>query len=277
VNNLLDVAEARQVWIQDRVRSGAIPKIDQVDNERLIMERRQQLVDAERNFQSASIKLSLFYRTPEGEPAIPSSHQLPAIFPATQWLDDNQISAAKLKFLEFRPEFDIIDREIDQLKIEQKFLFNQIFPKLNFVGEFSQDYGNGSSSKKGDESFVGLNLDFPLFMRKGLGKFQAVKSKRRILETKRQFLQEKISNILLDTTSEVRATYNRVSLNEKELELANRLEAAERTKFRLGDSNLIFVNVREQATASVSIRNIKARRGHHFALVKYKVLTGSMF
>ena len=63
----LDLLVADRVQqIEQRVQSVDLERIARIDNERLIASREAKVIDAERKLQMATIKLSLFMRTPEG-------------------------------------------------------------------------------------------------------------------------------------------------------------------------------------------------------------------
>jgi outer membrane protein TolC len=52
--DVLEIAEARQKLLEEGVREGQIPRIEAIDNERAILQRRSSTVEAERAFQQSS-------------------------------------------------------------------------------------------------------------------------------------------------------------------------------------------------------------------------------
>ena len=65
---LLQVAEERDRQISERVAKGDLPDFDRVDNQRAVLQRRSQLLTAERGVKSTEFSLSLFYRNHAAEP-----------------------------------------------------------------------------------------------------------------------------------------------------------------------------------------------------------------
>ncbi len=78
---LLALAEVRDAQIRARVRAGAIPAIEALENQRVILSRRRSLVSARRDVERASYTLSLFTRGDEGEPRIPTAERIPTEMP----------------------------------------------------------------------------------------------------------------------------------------------------------------------------------------------------
>ena len=62
----------------------------------------------------------------------------------------------------------------------------------------------------------------------------------------------------------------RVKLATAEAEAARKLEQGERKRFVMGDSNLIFVNLREQTAAEAAIREVDALLDFQKALAAYQ-------
>jgi hypothetical protein len=65
---LLTIAEARDKGLLERVKHGDVPVFERKDNERAILQRRAQLVTAERGLQQAAIELSLLFARRLGQP-----------------------------------------------------------------------------------------------------------------------------------------------------------------------------------------------------------------
>ena len=66
-----------------------------------------------------------------------------------------------------------------------------------------------------------------------------------------------------------------VELAQREYEMAKQVEEAERAKFELGDSTLLSVNLREQATFDAALRRIDSLVEYHRARVSYQAILGT--
>jgi outer membrane protein TolC len=101
---LLTIAEARDKGLLERVKHGDVPVFERKDNERAILQRRAQLVTAERGLQQAAIELSVVSRDASGNPRLPSENELPSDIPRYISRLEPQISSDINKALEQRPE-----------------------------------------------------------------------------------------------------------------------------------------------------------------------------
>ena len=77
-----------------------------------------------------------------------------------------------------------------------------------------------------------------------------------------------------DALSALRAARTRVQVARRELEVARRLEAAERSRFELGEGTLLLVNLREQASTEAALREVDALADFHRAMASYRAATG---
>ena len=59
-------------FVEEAAAAGEIARIEIVDNQRAVLERKSAVISAERELQNAVFELSLFYRSASGEPQIVS-------------------------------------------------------------------------------------------------------------------------------------------------------------------------------------------------------------
>ena len=78
------------------------------------------------------------------------------------------------------------------------------------------------------------------------------------LDAQLRLLGDRIRAEVLDVLSLMRASAARAELAAVEQRLAQQIEEGERTRYALGESSLLFVNLREQATAEAALRQIEA-------------------
>jgi outer membrane protein TolC len=79
---------------------------------------------------------------------------------------------------------------------------------------------------------------------------------------------------LRDASSAMLAALERHGVAVRELELARRVEEAERDKLELGDSSLLLVNLREQATFDAALRELEARLDARRAKAAFDAASG---
>ena len=253
--DLLALAEDRQAGLEQRVASEDLPEIELVDNERLIASRQAKLVDAQRKLQQATIKLSLFLRDPAGMPRLASADLLPN-FPtpaAPAAMVDGALAAEALAR---RPELRLLDLERRRAQVDYDQAANMMLPAVDGMMTAAQDVGAPSSPSRDKsplELEAGAMLDVPLQRRAARGEMQTAQGKMVQIAAKRRLVEQKIVVEVQEARTALAANYEVYLQALRSVELARQMEEAERIRFDSGDSNLLLVNLREQATADAEL------------------------
>lgn len=275
--SFLDLATIRKNGLETRVKRGDLERIELVDNRRLIVSREAKLVDARRKFEQTSAKLSLFFRNADGEPQVPTLEMLPKSFPAAE-VPEEEISGEDLQIAyQNRPELQVYDLQIRQVDNELAWANNQKLPTLDAAIAGSDDVGEPTSSKKDKsplELEAGLYFDVPIQRRKAGGKVIALEGKRAQLVAKKRFSENKILNELQLANAALKAAYQRIGQASESRDLARQMEEAERKKFDLGASNLLFVNTREQQSVDAQLTEVEAKLEYFDAKAAYHAALG---
>lgn len=271
--SLLEIAQLRNDGLNKRVDLGDLPRIELTDNQRLIVSRQAALIDARRKLQQSAIKLSLFMRTPDGQPSIPTESHLPAAFPEAPWVDSKQMEGDIELAMANRPELVSLEFLRRQLDIDLAQARNLYLPAVDVVLLGSQDMGAAASPKRDKSPFeleASLQVSVPLQRRKARGKIQATEGKLQRLSAKIRFTQDKIATDVQQVYAALLAAYDRIAKAKESLKLARTMEQAERRKFDLGDSTLLLVNLREQATADTAKSVLQAMLDYYLAQADYQ-------
>ena len=85
---LLNIALKREKALKTRVERGDIAEIALVENEQFILQRREILAGARRDFDNAANRLSLFLRDENSEPVVTDLRDIPSQFPRN-WVPYN--------------------------------------------------------------------------------------------------------------------------------------------------------------------------------------------
>lgn len=273
-DELLKIAMDRTEGLRKRVDRGDAPAIELTDNERLIVSRRTKLIDAQRKFQQSAYKLSLFLRDESGNPRIIDANRLPPRFPDEDDPSLRNLDADIQLAISNRPELRALAIVREQLNIDLANAQNLCLPQVDAVLVGSQDVGAPAKKKLDDKGPFELEGGFvasvPLQRRKAQGKSQAVEGKLAQLQAKTQFTQEKIVAEVQSARVALVAAYQQLTQARQALDLARQMEAAERRKFDLGDSNLLLVNLREQATADAAVTEVEAQLNYFNAQADYR-------
>ncbi len=90
------------------------------------------------------------------------------------------------------------------------------------------------------------------------------------------FARDQVTAEVRDAASAVRAAHERTLLAAREVTVALDLADAERERFRLGDSTLFVVNLREQAAVDAELRQVGANLDYLRALTIYEQVTAKL-
>jgi len=270
---LLNIAKQRVDQVANRVRLGDLPAIENTENDRVILQREALLIAAERELQKAAIDLSLFLRLPGGQMLLPSNDVLPDSFPQLKTFlveDENQaIDLAQKR----RPEVKEFQSRREKVAVDRQLEENNLKPQVDLVIAASQDLGAGSPTRARTELDATVVMNIPIQTRRQRGRIGAQEAKIAQIDQQEQFARDRIATEVRDAISEVNASFQRVEVAKKELILAKKLQELEVARFNLGDSTLLFVNIREQTAAEAAIRKIKAMNDFFNALANYQAAT----
>jgi outer membrane protein, heavy metal efflux system len=271
----LQLAESRDSQLADRVKRGEIPEIERIDNTRTILQRKNVVVQAERDLSLAAQELSLFLRASNGEVQVPDTARLPTVMPAVaaQKADG---PAVEQDALARRPDLRRSALQIDRLNVEVDFASNQRYPGLDVSIAASRDFGMNDPglNKPVLEAFA--VLDVPILNRPARGRLEAAEQDRARANLQLKLQRERVLADIRGARIALNAAKERAELASKEYVLAKQLATAEVTRFDLGESTLLAVNLREQASAEANIRSIDAETDHRRAIANYTFATSGL-
>jgi outer membrane protein TolC len=253
-----------------------VAEIEGVDNQRLIVSREAKLIQAERKFLQAAVDLSLYYRNEQGDPHVVSAARL-AAFPEPNRPDEHQLDNDLGMALELRPELRYIRLQRQKTSVELNMARNQTLPSLDTGMYAAQDVGQ--QTPKGDKTpfqlEAGLYFDVPVQRRQAQGQVRAFEAQLAQISAQERYYADRIvADVRFAMTGLVTA-YNELMRAREGVVLAERMEQAERDKFAAGNSNILFVNLREQATADTRLLVIDALENFHLAEAEYRAALGA--
>lgn len=271
--DLLRLAQDRVWQIEQRVESGDLERIARLDNQRLIASREVQVIVAERRLQMAAIKLSLFLRTPDGQPLLPGIELLPGQFPVPVPPEIEQMQRDIQAALAARPELVELDLQARQASVELEQAENMRLPKFDAILEATQNVGESTlpnNSKDPLQLEAGVYGELPLQRREARGKTAAARGKLAQLRAKREFAVDKIAAEVQDALSALEAAFNKIQQTGTGLELSRQTLALGREAFDAGDADLIVLNIYEQAVADAQLSWIAAQVEYFAAQAEYQ-------
>ena len=284
---LLDVALERQKQLEARVAKGAEARIVLTDNRRLIVERSAKKRGAERDFQMASIRLSLYHRDETGQPVRAGRELLPERFPIERMPADEEFSRDLELVEEHHPILRRFENERDRVMLKIAQARNATLPSLDLRVELSRDFGdaNGGIDEKGKFSSASrsetevkalMSLRMPVQQRKARGRLAAAKLRLSKIANESRIAEERIIASALEAIERLKAAYEQTGLARENAELARTLRDAESRRLDLGLSNLIDVNIREIQAATAETELVDAQRAFFRATAEYEARVASM-
>lgn len=266
---LVNLADMRNQQYRRKIERGAIAPIDQLDTERYLLKRRGKVVEMEQKLAEKALKLSLFYRDDQNNTLVPSENALPGELSLAPLPTPQQVREQREAALERRPEMQDMRLEREQLQIDRELANNLLAPQI----DISASTGT-RVDKVNPEVMLGLYVQVPLQRRKARGKLDKAEAKIVGLDAQRTQLTASLEADINAAYVALEAAQARVELAARELELARRVEAAEKRRFELGSSTALLVNIREQDRLDAAVRLIDARRDHHVAAAMFCLATG---
>jgi len=276
--SLLQLALERDGGLRKALELGNIAEIEVVDNQRLIVSRRAKLIEADRKLQQAAIKLSLWLRSPDGIPRVPVPQLLPPEFPEPQLPNRELMQAAADVALNVRPELARLSLVAQQAEVELANARNDLLPGLEFSVDASQDVGEASNSLRDKQPFkltAALLADVPLQRRDARGRMQSAQGKLAQVNAKRRFTGDKITAEVRDAISALITARDRIRQARRSVELNLQMERAEQRRFELGNSDLLVLNLREQATANAAQTEVDALAEFFKAMADFRAAIAS--
>lgn len=273
--DLLRIALERDAAIARRVERGDLPGIDRLDNERLVVQRRTFVIAAERRFEQAAIELSLYYRDLNDEPVVAKRDRLPTTFPGYPSPEPQTFDTDVRSAFDLRPEVRRLQLLADRAGIDLDLAENQTLPGLDLtvLGTAPLDDAPYKDKKDFDVKAT-LEFKMPVQRRDAFGRADVARTQIQRIQFEAQFARDRIRAEIGDALSARVAAFRQITEFQRNLELARRLEQAERRSFDLGRSNLIFVNLREQATADAAALEVDAIAEYLRTLADYAVACG---
>jgi outer membrane protein TolC len=270
----LRIAKERDDFIQRSIRFGNMAEVEQIDNRRVIASRDSALIAANRKSRKAAIDMSLYLREPTlGQPLLVESARAPQQFPAPQ-RPAMQALDSDIEFaLRMNPEIYRLRLEQQRTGVQLDYAKNQALPDLQGGLYTSKDVG-GEASPSGNKTPLkmeaGLLFEVPLQRRNARGQIRSTEAELSRLRAEERYAADYTTTKVQDAIVALDAAYQRIDLAVEAVELAKRMEDVERTRFAAGQSNILFVNLREVTTNDSRLMLIGAYADYFFALADYR-------
>ncbi|MCA9494614.1 MAG: TolC family protein [Myxococcales bacterium] len=248
--DLLDLALRRDAGLRREVEEGTRAPVTLIDNQRIVLERSDQLAASEAAVVVAARKLGLYLRAPDGSPAPPPSDRLPEAWPAPRPMPDPELDVATVAA---RPDLRALDAAIDAARRERSRARNAVLPDLDVVLGAAVPVAGSEAELKG-----GVKLSSPVLLRKERGSLAAADAALDGLTQVRRGTLDAAHAALAAARAEHDAAEQRVALATEAAERAQELLILERRRFELGDADLFALWQREEVVGKARKAAIEA-------------------
>ncbi len=275
--DLLALAQDRDEALRKQIAVGGVPPVEGIDNRRAIVDRQARIVAGERALQQAAFELARHLRDAGGEVQVPAPTRLPNAFP------EPQRPAAEVSELEIReawarrPDLRRLTLQREAAVVERKLARNNRSPKIDLDAYAAKDIGAVDPAYaylRPAEFVAAVSVEMPLALRGARGKLRRAEAELARIDAELRMARDVITLELRDAHSALVAAHARVALAREQLLAAHELEQAERSRFRLGDSTLLLVNLREQAATDAALQELEALAEYHRAQVDLRAAAG---
>jgi outer membrane protein TolC len=276
VSKLVTVAEQRNDAIRRAVELGSLAPAEIVDNQRVLLSRQNSLLAARRRLQTAAIELSLFYRDPTSLPALVEPERLPEGFPTIIRPDIARLDEDLEVALRLRPEVRVLAIQGMKVEIDRQLAENQRLPGLNLYIYSEQNTGAPIPLKNKSPFILESSLLFevPLQRRFARGREIVAQAGLRQIRFQQQFAQDRIIADVKDAAAGLQVAYESYDRYRQAVALNRQLEEAENRKFAGGASNVLFLNLREQATAESELLAFDSAAKYFSSVADYRAALG---
>ena len=275
--SLLALAEDRDEALRKQIVAGGVPAVEGIDNRRAIVDRRARIVAAERALQQAAFELARHLRDADGEVQTPAPARLPGAFPEPLRPTSDVLEPLIREALARRPDLRRLMLQREAAVVELRLARNNRSPRIDLDAYAAKDLGAVDPAYaylRPAEFVASVNVELPLALRGARGKLRRAEAELARIDAELRMARDVVALELRDAHSALVAAYARVGLAREQLAAAHELEQAERSRFRLGDSTLLLVNLREQAATDAALQELEALGEVHRAHVDLRAAAG---
>jgi len=264
------VAETRWAQLAKQASTGARAQFDVIEANEEFQRRREMQIKAERKMEAEQYRLALFLWE-GGKTFVPehvSAPEFPSDFSKQNF---HQFEEEKKRAVEVRPEIHLVNLEAEFNHIDLEVAENDFLPDLTAAAE---------PTRKPGEFVLGLGYRFgvqmtiPFLQRGARGDLLQMEGKAQRLKLLQRYRMRQVTLDVDNAQSAIARAKERIQVSRQALQLAQALEKGERTRFKLGATSLVFVNLRERNVIQAAEGLINALAEYQKALALYQWAIG---
>ncbi|MCX2718236.1 TolC family protein [Lentiprolixibacter aurantiacus] len=268
--NFLKNARIRFEGIRKSALAGDLAAIDTVEA-RIAMENRElSLEQAKVKYFNKSLQLANFLWLADNVPVELQENVIPDIS-MDEVIDTTlEIGGTPLDSftLENHPKLRSLEYKVAGLEVDKRLKANKLLPRIDLEYNFLTETPELINSFVTDEYKGGINVSFPLFLRKERGDLKLAKFK--LNDARFEF-----DNAEVEIRNKIRAIYRELESFDNQNRLISSivtdyqtLLSAEERKFSFGESSLFLINSRESKLIEAELKRNQVQNKYYYAKAK---------
>ncbi|QIX59752.1 TolC family protein [Hymenobacter sp. BT18] len=260
-----ELADVRLRAIRERVRLGDLAAIDSVEALTELQNRQAALVQAQVQWQNATLQLSTYLWDEQQQPRdLPADVRPQPLVDPAGWrpLPTDSLTLLAEQAQQVHPELQKSRAKLLQLGVERRLLANKLLPKLNVdynllqAGTpFSPETGAQLSGSYLQNNYkLGVSFAYPVLLRQERAKLQLNRLKLRETELELQQGTRDIQAGLRTAANDWEALRQQLALQAQVVQNAEQLRRGEQTRFENGESSVFLLNTREASLVSARLK-----------------------
>lgn len=277
-----ELADLRFRALRERALLGDAATIDTTEALITVQDRLVQRQQAELEEQNARLRVSTFLWNAQGQPAELPPSAIPQQAPLTAYTAD-AFQALLSRATQQHPELLKLEAKAQQLTIEEQFRRAMVQPQVVVSAsllsqtptvDVPYDWSDYYSFRPQNHK-IGLDVVFPLFLRKERGKLREVQVKNQQVNLERQQTNRDITNTVQAAYNQLQALAQQVTVQQQAILNQQRLLQAEQQKFEIGESSLFLVNSRETKLIDLRIKGEELKTKYQKAIAELYYVAGT--
>ncbi|WP_194767153.1 TolC family protein [Tamlana sp. I1] len=256
--DFLNNAQIRFDGIKKSYEVGDKPAIDTLEARITLNNRKLNLEKSRIKFIKSSLELSNFLWLNDNTPIEINDDIIPDINTFNtidQTLNTSLLDIESLN-LEEHPKLQSLDYKFQSLNIEKRLKLNNLLPQIDLQYNFLSETPEAMNSFNTANYKSGVNVSFPLFLRKERSDLKLAKLKIQDTQYEIQSTRIALKNKINAINQELQSFVLQNDYTEVIVEDYNKMLKAEERKFFLGESSLFLVNSRESKLIDAKLKAI---------------------
>ena len=252
-------AKMRFEGIKRSYREGEMPAIDTVEARIALNDRKLNLEKSRIKFVKSSLELSNYLWLNENTPIEIKDNVIPDVdtFQSVDvTLNTSELDIETLDITS-HPKLQSLDYKLQSLNIERRLKLNNLLPQIDLQYNFLSETPDIARSFSTSAYKSGLNISFPLFLRKERGDLRLAKIKMQDTKFEIQSTEVTLKNKIDAINQELQSFVSQNKFTRVIVDDYGTMLKAEERKFFLGESSLFLVNSRESKLIDAKLKAIE--------------------